>query len=129
MPTSSGTSWNAASCRSARSRWISRDYIAFGTRSRQLHSELTNQLEDYLVAVPVNSNGKVHGFEFVYEQPIGEHFGFNANYTFADGETDHTWADGSHNLVGTSQDTYNAGLYSRTTSSRHVRTTRIAARS
>jgi len=87
------------------------DYVAFGTEIRQLYSELTNQLEDYLVAVPVNSNGKVHGFELVYEQPIGEHFGFNANYTFADGETDHTWADGSHNLVGTSQDTYNAGLY------------------
>ena len=28
------------------------------------------------------------GFELVYEQPIGESFGFNANYTYADGETD-----------------------------------------
>ena len=87
------------------------DYVAFGTETRMLYSELTNQLEAYLVSVPVNSNGKVNGFELVYEQPIGDSFGFNANYTYADGETDHTWADGSHNLVGTSQDTYNVGAY------------------
>ncbi len=87
------------------------DYVAFGTETRMLYSELTNQLEAYLVSVPVNSNGKVNGFELVYEQPIGESFGFNANYTYADGETDHTWADGSNNLVGTSKDTYNVGAY------------------
>jgi iron complex outermembrane receptor protein len=87
------------------------DYVAFGTENRQLFSELTNQLETYLVSVPINSNGEVKGFELVYEQPIGDSFGVNANYTYADGETDHTWADGSNNLVGTSKDTYNAGVY------------------
>jgi iron complex outermembrane recepter protein len=87
------------------------DYVAFGTETRMLYSELTNQLEEYLVSVPINSNGEVKGFELVYEQPIGDYFGFNANYTYADGETDHTWADGSNNLVGTSQDTYNVGAY------------------
>jgi iron complex outermembrane receptor protein len=87
------------------------DYVAFGTENRQLFSELTNQLETYLVSVPINSNGEVKGFELVYEQPLGDSFGFNANYTYADGETDHTWADGSHNLVGTSKDTYNVGAY------------------
>ena len=46
-----------------------------------------------------------------YLVSIGEFFGVNANYTYADGETDHTWADGSHNLVGTSKDTYNVGAY------------------
>jgi iron complex outermembrane receptor protein len=87
------------------------DYVAFGTENRQLFDELTNQLETYQVSVPVNSNGKVKGFEVNYEQPIGEYFGVNANYTYADGNTDHTWADGSHNLVGTSKTTYNAGAY------------------
>ena len=87
------------------------DYVAFGTENRQLFSELTNQLETYLVSVPVNSNGSVTGLELVYEQPIGESFGFNANYTYADGKTAHTWADGSNNLVGTSKDTYNVGVY------------------
>lgn len=88
-----------------------KDYVAFGTENRQLFSELTNQLETYLVSVPVNSNGSVSGFELVYEQPIGESFGVNANYTYADGKTGHTWADGSNNLVGTSKDTYNVGAY------------------
>jgi iron complex outermembrane receptor protein len=88
-----------------------KDYIAFGTENRQLFSELTNQLETYLVSVPVNSDGSVTGLELVYEQPIGESFGFNANYTYSDGKTAHTWADGSNNLVGTSKDTYNAGVY------------------
>jgi hypothetical protein len=41
----------------------------------------------------------------------GDSFGFNANYTYADGETDFTWAAGSNNLVGTSKDTYNVGAY------------------
>jgi len=87
------------------------DYVAFGTENRQLFDELTNELETYLVSMPVNSNGKVKGFELAYEQPIGEYFGVNANFTYADGNTDHTWADGSHNLVGTSKDTYNLGAY------------------
>jgi iron complex outermembrane receptor protein len=87
------------------------DYVAFGTETRMLYSELTNQLEAYLVSVPVNSDGSVTGFELVYEQPIGESFGVNANYTYSDGKTAHTWADGSNNLVGTSKDTYNVGIY------------------
>jgi len=88
-----------------------KDYVAFGTETRMLYSELSNQLEAYNVSVPVNSNGQVTGLELVYEQPIGDSFGFNANYTYADGKTAHTWADGSNNLVGTSKDTYNAGVY------------------
>jgi iron complex outermembrane receptor protein len=76
-----------------------------------LYSELTNQLEPYLVSVPINADGEVKGFELAYEQPIGDSFGINANYTYSDGESDHTWADGSHNLVGNSQDTYNVGAY------------------
>jgi len=88
-----------------------KDYVAFGTETRQLFSELTGQLEDYLVSVPVNSNGKVTGLEVAYEQPIGENFGITANYTYADGSTAHTWADGSNNLVGTSENTYNVGAW------------------
>src|SRR5690606_11168401 len=87
------------------------DYVAFRTETRMLYSELSNQLEAYNVAVPINSNGQVNGLELVYEQPIGQSFGFNANYTYADGKTAHTWADGSNNLVGTSKDTYNVGAY------------------
>ncbi len=88
-----------------------KDYVAFGTETQMLFSELTNQLEAYQVAVPVNSNGKVTGVEVAYEQPIGDNFGINANYTYADGSTSHTWADGSNNLLGTSKNTYNVGGY------------------
>ena len=87
------------------------DYVAFGTETRMLYSELTNQLEAYNVSVPVNSNGQVTGYELVYEQPIGDSFGLSANYTYADGKTAHTWADGSNHLLGTSKDTYNASVY------------------
>src|SRR5690606_1740205 len=88
-----------------------KDYVAFGTVTRKLFSELTNQLEDYLVSVPINSDGKVTGVEVAYEQPIGANFGISANYTWADGSTSHTWADGSNNLVGTSKNTYNVGAW------------------
>ncbi|HEU4655825.1 MAG TPA: TonB-dependent receptor [Steroidobacteraceae bacterium] len=88
-----------------------KDYVAFGTETRMLYSELSNQLEAYNVSVPINSNGQVTGLELVYEQPIGKWLGFSANYTYADGKTAHTWADGSNNLVGTSKDTYNLGAY------------------
>ncbi len=88
-----------------------KDYVAFGTQTQMLFSELTHQLEAYQVSVPVNADGKVTGMEVAYEQPIGEYFGVNANYTYADGSTSHTWADGSHNLLGTSKNTYNVGAY------------------
>ncbi len=88
-----------------------KDYVAFGTETQMLFSELTNQLEAYEVAVPVNSNGKVTGVEVAYEQPIGDNFGINANYTYADGSTSHVWEDGSNNLLGTSKNTYNVGGY------------------
>jgi len=88
-----------------------KDYIAFDVVSRQLYSELTNQLETYQISTPINADGKVTGVEVAYEQPIGEYFGVNANYTYANGTTSHTWSDGSHNLLGTSKNTYNVGAY------------------
>lgn len=88
-----------------------KDYIAFDVVSRQLYSELTNRLETYQISTPINADGKVTGVEVAYEQPIGEYFGVNANYTYANGTTAHTWSDGSHNLLGTSKNTYNVGAY------------------
>ncbi|WP_312109332.1 TonB-dependent receptor [Stenotrophomonas indicatrix] len=88
-----------------------KDYIAFDVVSRQLYSELTNRLETYQISTPINADGKVTGVEVAYEQPIGEYFGVNANYTYANGSTAHTWSDGSHNLLGTSKNTYNVGAY------------------
>ena len=88
-----------------------KDYVAYGIETQMLFSELTHQLEAYQVSVPINANAQVKGLEVVYEQPIGEHFGVNANYTYSDGSSAHTWADGSNNLMGNSKDTYNVGAY------------------
>ncbi|HFF5943871.1 TPA: TonB-dependent receptor [Stenotrophomonas maltophilia] len=88
-----------------------KDYVAFSTEKQMLFSELTNQLEEYDISRPKNADGKVRGIEVAYEQPIGEYFGVNANYTYADGSTEHTWADGADNLLGTSKNTYNVGAY------------------
>lgn len=87
-----------------------KDYVSYGqvTRQYMTYSTTTPQgyLADYVLTVPVNADGKVKGIELSYEQPIGEYFGFNANYTYADGEQD----DG-RDLVGTSKNTYNIGAY------------------
>ena len=88
-----------------------KDYVAYGVQTQMLFSELTHQLEPYQVAMPINADAQVTGVELAYQQPIGEHFGFDANYTYADGSTDHTWADGSNHLLGTSKNTYNVGAY------------------
>lgn len=88
-----------------------KDYVAFSTEKQMLFSELTNRLEEYDISRPKNADGKVRGMEVAYEQPIGEYFGVNANYTYADGSTEHTWADGTDNLLGTSKNTYNVGAY------------------
>jgi iron complex outermembrane receptor protein len=88
-----------------------KDYVAYGVQTQMLFSELTHQLEPYQVAMPINADAQVTGVELAYQQPIGKYFGINANYTYADGSTDHTWADGSNHLLGTSKNTYNVGAY------------------
>ena len=60
----------------------------------------------YVLTVPVNSSGSVKGFELAYEQPLFEHFGIAANYTYADGTE-----KGGGPLVGTSKNTWNVGGY------------------
>lgn len=88
-----------------------KNYVAFGTENQQLFSELTHQLETYKVAVPLNADARLSGLELTYNQPIGEFFGVNANYTYVDGSSSFTWADGTNNLLGTSKNTYNLGAY------------------
>jgi iron complex outermembrane receptor protein len=86
------------------------NYVAYGRETRQFmtYSTTTPQgyLADYVLTVPINTSGKVSGVELAYEQPIGDYFGINANFTYADAEDD----DGG-DLVGTSKNTYNVGAY------------------
>jgi len=83
-----------------------KNYVKFGVTTQELLNDQNGQYELYDVVAPINTNGKVKGFEVAYEQPIGDHFGINANYTYADGE-----ADGGEDLVGTSKNTYNVSGY------------------
>ena len=83
-------------------------YVDFGNVIVQYKDQQASQAagtdvySDYLVSIPVNSQGKARGVELTYEQPIGENFGINANYTYVDGE-----ARGGNPLNGTSKDTFN----------------------
>lgn len=87
-----------------------KDYIDFGQVTRQYktfnNANPNGFMANYIITTPINANGKVHGFELSYEQPIGAYFGINANYTYADGK-----GPNGHALVGTSKNTYNLGGY------------------
>ncbi|MBV1774230.1 TonB-dependent receptor [Burkholderiaceae bacterium DAT-1] len=68
---------------------------------------------------PVNTTGKVKGFELSYEQPLGNGFGVNANYTSADGketsdkcgQAERAGTSHACDLFGTSKDSYNVGAF------------------
>ena len=79
---------------------------------------------NYLVSVPVNVNGTLKGVELNWVQPIGEHFGTQVNYTYANGHStggtllynpDGTLADnraaGDRPLYGASRDTVNVSAF------------------
>ena len=62
--------------------------------------------------MPVNAKGRVEGVELAYQQAFTEHFGVDANYTYADGkQTSRVTVSGDDRLVGTSKNTYNVSGY------------------
>ncbi len=65
-----------------------------------------NVFDTYQVSIPSNIDGRVHGVELDYRQPVGSHFGFLANYTFTSGG-----AAGGRPLQGLSKNTFNVGGY------------------
>ncbi len=89
-----------------------KDYINFGNEVRSFKDMQASQTaghdvySDYLISVPKNVNGQVRGLELNYIQPIGDNFGVQANYTYADGH-----ASGNKPLQGTSKNTYNVSGY------------------
>lgn len=89
-----------------------KDYVNFETVSGVYKdmtasaSAGTDVYATYEVSKPYNTNGTLKGLELAYEQPIGDHFGIAANYTYADGES-----DGGGPLNGTSENTFNVSGY------------------
>jgi iron complex outermembrane receptor protein len=82
-------------------------YVSFGVTDQTYLNIRTGQDQVYAVTSPINSSGKVKGFEFAYEQPIAWGFGVLANYTYADAEAKKTAPTDSGELVGASKNTYN----------------------
>ncbi|MDW2981396.1 MAG: TonB-dependent receptor [Rhodanobacter sp.] len=89
-----------------------KDYVNFGNEVRTFKDMQASAaaghdvFNDYLISVPRNVNGQVRGVELNYIQPIGDNFGVQANYTYADAH-----ASGDKPLQGASKNTYNLSGY------------------
>lgn len=92
-----------------------KNYVGFGSETRTYFtysSQFPNGADvPYLLTVPVNAKGRVKGLELTYNQAIGDNWGFNANYTYADGKQTSLVTNGDDRLVGTSKNTYNLSGY------------------
>lgn len=86
------------------------NYISLGqvTRSFKTFNQANPSgfMADYVLTVPVNSEGTVKGFELAYQQPFGANFGVAANYTYTDAEE-----EGGKPLVGASKNSFNLSPY------------------
>ena len=91
------------------------NYVGYGsvTRSYLTFSSSAPQGANvpYLLTVPVNAQGRVQGVELAYQQALGEYFGVQANYTYADGKQTSLVTNGDDRLVGTSKNTYSTSAY------------------
>ena len=92
-----------------------------GAGDNPSHTPIYSQ---YLVSIPVNVNGTLRGVELNYVQPIGENFGVQLNYTYAnghssggtylynpDGTIGNNIAAGNRPLFGTSKNTANFSIF------------------
>ncbi|HEX5685466.1 MAG TPA: TonB-dependent receptor [Ideonella sp.] len=76
-------------------------------------------IELYDVSSPVNTKGRIMGFEAMFQHALGMGFGIDLNYTYSDGKQTRKLATGTCNgsdtedcsLYGTSKDVYNIGGY------------------
>jgi iron complex outermembrane receptor protein len=89
------------------------NYVSFGNYQTTLFNVQDNQFETYTISAPVNSSGKVKGFELAYQQAFGAGFGALLNYTYANAKEDGppNPGTGRNDLVGASRNTYNAVAY------------------
>lgn len=112
------------------------NYYDYGAVTRTyLNNYLTNNgagdnpshapvYSQYLVSIPVNVNGTLRGVELNYIQPIGDNFGVQFNYTYAqghssggtylynpDGTLGNNVAAGNRPLFGTSKNTANVSVF------------------
>ena len=85
-------------------------YVSQGVTEQQFltfdQAHPNGYMGKYLVNSPINTKGSVKGAEFAVEQPIGEHFGLSANYSYTDAKE-----DSGKPLVGASRNVFNVVGY------------------
>jgi iron complex outermembrane receptor protein len=91
------------------------NYVGFGSETNTYFT-YSSQFPDgldvpYLLTVPVNTKGRVQGFELSYQHALTDNIGVAANYTYADGKQTSEVTNGDDRLVGNSKDTYNFSTY------------------
>jgi iron complex outermembrane recepter protein len=97
------------------------NYVSYGQVTRSFATFASTQsgippgtVLPYTLTVPVNADGRVEGLELAYQQAILDNFGFEANFTLANGKQTSALSpvlNGDDRLVGLSKDTYNLGGY------------------
>ncbi|HEV7714678.1 MAG TPA: TonB-dependent receptor [Steroidobacteraceae bacterium] len=91
------------------------NYIGYGSETKSyltFSSQVPNgEQVPYLLTVPVNAKGRVQGAELAYQQALGQYFGVQGSYTYADGKQTSLVTNGDDRLVGTSKNTYSASGY------------------
>lgn len=91
-----------------------KDSLAYANASKP-----GSPVEQYKVSLPVNTSGRMTGFEVQYQQALFAGFGLDVNYTSTNGRQVDKLAEGTCNgtpgqdcsLYGTSKDVYNVGGY------------------
>ncbi|MFK2878003.1 TonB-dependent receptor [Rhodanobacter hydrolyticus] len=96
-------------------------YLTFNKTNNPSGAPIFSQ---YLISQPVNVDGTLKGVELNWVQPIGDHYGTQVSYTYANGHSsggtylynaDGTFANnvaaGSRPLYGTSRDTVNLSAF------------------
>jgi iron complex outermembrane receptor protein len=92
-------------------------YVTFGSFQATFFNNSVQAPTVYNMSAATNTTAELKGLELAYVQDLGNGFGFNANYTYADGkETGKAPGSscantGNCDMVGTSRHVYNLGAF------------------
>ncbi len=92
-------------------------YVTFGSSTQAFYNNAVKAITNYNMSSALNTKAEVKGFEIQYVQDLGNGFGVNANYTYADGKETakapkSACADLNNcDMVGTSKNSYNLGAF------------------
>ncbi|HEY0491483.1 MAG TPA: TonB-dependent receptor [Telluria sp.] len=95
-------------------------YVTFGSSKADFFNQSVGRVTTYNMSSAVNTKARVRGVELQYVQDLGNGFGLNANYTYADGKETAAAPKsacaelGDCNMIGTSKNSYNLGVFYET---------------